>query len=86
MTDGGKDYQPGETIYLKSSDPSKNPVGSGFLARVDEVDTQNSLYKTDEEIQLGSIKKLRIIDPFFFLGVIFLKFDLVSYCILYRYN
>ncbi len=62
ITEGGKDYQPGETIRLKSSDPTKNPVGSGFLARIDEVDTQNSLYKTDEEIQLGSIKKLRIID------------------------
>lgn len=62
ITNGGEDYQPGETIKLKPSVPGSDPVGSGFLARIDEVDTQNSLYKTDEEIQLGSIKGIRIID------------------------
>jgi hypothetical protein len=62
IKDGGKDYQPGETIYLKPKNTSEYPVGSGFLARIEEVDTQNSLYKTDEEIQLGTIKKLRIVD------------------------
>ena len=62
VKEGGQDYQPGETLYLKNADGTKNPTGFGFLARVEEVDTINSLYKTDEEIQLGSIKQLRIVD------------------------
>ena len=62
VTEGGEDYQPGETIQLRSKDPTKNPTGFGFLARIEEVDTQSSLYKSDEEIQLGTIKTLRIID------------------------
>ena len=62
ISDFGQDYQPGETLYLKRKDPTQDPTGVGFLARIDEVDTQNSLYKSDESIQLGSIKKLRIVD------------------------
>lgn len=62
LDSGGIDYQPGETLELKAIDTTKENIGSGFLARVEEVDTQSSLYKTDEEIQLGAIKKLRIVD------------------------